>query len=409
LVGQNNTGKSGILRAIAWILNPSSLLASDFNDINQPVQVTARIDGISAELIDQIPHNQHQSAIRPYCESGSFWIRASATNGVRNIKREVADIGSPNGDECPTDWVAYPTGLPEAVSALLPEPIQINALEDIASDLGKATTGSVIKSLLEQIMAPILAEDEGLRAALLTIENRLCGIGEARSPHLNDFDQLATNSLKEFFPDLALDLSLQPLNAKDLFKSGDLHVTDRLTNDRRRFDELGAGAQRSLQMSMIRLLADAKRAETESISRTLLLVDEPELYLHPQGIRRIRKSLEKLSADRFQVVFSTHSPMMLNRDRAPDTVIISKQTGNGTIARHTLRKSAAVLQDHQAQSDVLYELGNLSEIYFSELVVLCEGKTDRRLIPLAYERFFDQSPSSELIAYVSVNGSPSII
>jgi hypothetical protein len=241
------------------------------------------------------------------------------------------------------------------------------------------------------------------------VERRLSGTGDARSPHLNTFDQRATDSLKDFFPDLALNLSLPPLNAKDLFKSGDLQVTDRLTKDRRRFDELGAGAQRSLQMSMIRLLADAKRPESESTSRTLLLVDEPELYLHPQGVRRIRQSLEELSEGRFQVVFSTHSPMMLNRKRAPDTVIVSKQPGPGTIARHTLRKAAIVLQDHQAQSDVLYELGNLSEIYFSELVVLCEGKTDRRLIPLAYERYFDQSPSSELIAYVSVNGSASII
>lgn len=409
LVGQNNTGKSCILRAIAWTLKPSALPTSDFNDPSQPVRVTARIDGISDELINQIPHTQHQNAIRPYCQSGSFWIRASATNGSKSIKREVADVGLENGNENPVDWVAYPTGLPEAVSALLPEPIQINALEDIASDLGKATAGSVIKSLLEQIMAPILAEDEELRGALQTVERRLSGTSDARSPHLNDFDQQATDSLKDFFPDLALNLSLPSLNAKDLFKSGELHVIDRLTNDRRRFDELGAGAQRSLQISMIRLLADAKRAESESTSRTLLLVDEPELYLHPQGIRRIRQSLEKLSAGRFQVVFSTHSPMMLNRDRAPDTVIISKQSGQGTIARHTLRETATVLQDHQAQSDVLYELGNLSEIYFSELVVLCEGKTDRRLIPLAYERYFNQSPSSELIAYVSVNGSPSII
>jgi hypothetical protein len=60
------------------------------------------------------------------------------------------------------------------------------------------------------------------------------------------------------------------------------------------------------------------------------------------------------------------------------------------------------LDNAQSQSHTLFELGNIADIYFSEMVVLCEGKTDRRLLPLAYERIFQKSPELDHITFVSL-------
>lgn len=157
--------------------------------------------------------------------------------------------------------------------------------------------------------------------------------GRQRSGHLIEFDQQATKTLEHFFPGLALDLDLQVVDVKEFFKAGDLHVTDKLTGDRRRFDQMGTGAQRAIQMALIRYLAQTRSATAEYPSRRLLLIDEPELYLHPQGIRRLRQALPTLSQAGFQVVFATHSPLMLNRDNAADTVIVRKSKETGCLTR----------------------------------------------------------------------------
>ena len=79
LVGQNNTGKSTILQAIAWVLKPAALAAKDFYDPSKPVEVIACVDGISHQVLDLIPEPKHRKAIEPYCRQGRLWIRVTTT------------------------------------------------------------------------------------------------------------------------------------------------------------------------------------------------------------------------------------------------------------------------------------------------------------------------------------------
>lgn len=408
LVGQNNTGKSSIIEAINWVVKPSAISAVDFANPEQPVIVTACIDGITAGLLDRIPDARHKAAIEPFCNHGRLWIRAVASAPGKKPDSEIWDVAAYKGG-IPQHWRVYPTGLPQAVSILIPEALYIEAMDDIGEDLGKAKAGTTIKSLLDEIMVPIMAAHAELNTAIETIRHILTTNGDNRSGHLKVFDTEATNALSQFFPGLEIDLDFQVLEIKDFFKAGDLHVTDGVTGDRRRFDQMGTGAQRAIQMSLIRYLAETRSKDPEKVSRRLLLIDEPELYLHPQGIRRLRQALQILADSGFQVVFSTHSPMMLSRDNATDTVIVSKSKDHGTTTKKPLRQAVLeALSDAESQSRTLFELGNLAEIYFSDLVVLCEGKTDRRLLPLAYEQIYGLSPELEQIVFVSLGSCADI-
>lgn len=406
LVGQNNAGKSTILEAIRWVLKPGALKATDFNDSQKPIIVAACVDGIDDDVLRLIPSDNHRRAIAPYCRDGRLWIRVVATGARANANtQEVWQV-----DECPQDglpehWRSYPSGLPQAVSALLPDPLHVLAMHDISEDLGKAKSGTTIKGLLDEIMAPLLAAHGELTTALNTIRSVLTTEGEQRSEHLQQFDTNASEALDKFFPGLALDLDLQVVDIKEFFKAGDLHVTDEVSGDRRRFDQVGTGAQRAIQMALIRYLADVRRTEGDQVSRRLLLIDEPELYLHPQGVRRLREALKTLSNAGFQVVFSTHSPLMLSRDNAQNTVIVGNSVDDGVTARKPLNQAVhEAIEGAESQSQTLFELGNLVDIYFADRIVLCEGKTDRRLLPLAYEKLYGRSPDLDHIAFVSVGG-----
>lgn len=410
LVGQNNTGKSTILKAIEWVLKPTALSKQDFQDPEQPIEISACIDGISEAVLERIPEEKHRKAIAPYCQDGRLWIRVVASGTTaKSIEKQVWDTEQCADANNPDHWRHYPTGLPQAVSAILPEPLVVQAMHDIGEDLGKAKAGTTIKSLLDEIMGPLLEAHAELSSALDTIRHVLTSDGDNRSEHLQQFDSDATEALAHFFPGLALDLDLQVVEVKEFFKAGDLHVTDKITGDRRRFDQMGTGTQRAIQMALIRYLADTRKSNDNSPSRRLLLIDEPELYLHPQGVRRLRQALSHLSGAGFQVVFSTHSPMMLSRDNAADTVIVGKAAETGVNVRKPLRQAVEdALEGGPSQSRTLFELGNLTEIYFADRVVICEGKTDRRLLPLAYEQLYGQSPELDHIAFVSLGSCADI-
>ncbi|WP_028572874.1 ATP-dependent nuclease [Desulfonatronum lacustre] len=410
LVGQNNTGKSTILQAIGWVLKPTALSKQDYYDPSQPVEVIACVDGITDEVLSRISEQRHRTAIEPYCRGGRLWIRATAEGtSAKGLKKEVWDIEQCVDRNYPDRWRNYPTGLPQAVSVLLPEPLIVQAMHDIGEDLGKAKAGTTIKNLLDEIMEPLLEAHAELNGALDTIRSILTANGDQRSDHLQQFDTDATDALAHFFPGLALELDLQMVDVKEFFKAGDLHVTDKLTGDRRRFDQMGTGAQRAIQMALIRYLAETRKEDNGSPSRRLLLIDEPELYLHPQGVRRLRQALAHLSSAGFQVVFSTHSPLMLSRDNAAYTVIVGKTAGEGVTVRKPLRQAVEeAIESAESQSRTLFELSNLAEIYFADRVVLCEGKTDRRLLPLAYEQLNGLPPELDHIAFVSMGSCADI-
>lgn len=172
---------------------------------------------------------------------------------------------------------------------------------------------------------------------------------------------------------------------------------------------MGTGAQRAIQMALVRYLADSANSNDSRPSRRLLLIDEPELYLHPQGVRRLRVALAQLAESGFQVVFSTHSPLMLSRENAPNAIRVRNEPTIGVETKRPMTQAVGqALDNAESQSRTLFQLGNVAEIYFSDVVVLCEGKTDRRLLPLAYEMIFGHPPELDHITFISLGSCADI-
>lgn len=380
LVGPNNVGKTTILEAIKYVFAPRTIAKDQASDPDRRIVVCARIDGIGDELLATLAEPRHRAAIEPYCREGSLRIRAV---GPDRPKQEVWDPDQYSGEGVPTVWRSYPTGLPEAVSALMPEARHIEALDDIQEDLGKGKAGSTIRDLLDDLMSPVLEAHTEVSDALAVIRRVLSADPDGRAPLLREFDREASGALAEFFPGLGVELVMPEVEVKEFFRSGDVLVTDSQSGERRRFDQLGTGAQRALQMALIRLLADRSQRQNRSPARRVLLIDEPELFLHPQAIICVREALYQLSKCGFQIIFSTHSPFMISRENAADVVIVRRDPEAGVSTRPPMREVVSqAIEDARAQSRVLFELGNVAGIYFSDRVVLCEGKTERRLLPL---------------------------
>lgn len=220
------------------------------------------------------------------------------------------------------------------------------------------------------------------------------------------FDQEINDKLDAFFPDIKVKVHIPTPELKEVFKKGTIKVYENLLPNPKDVSSLGHGAQRSIQMTLIRHLADLKLIAQQNRTTTLLLIDEPELYLHPQAIEILRKSLTILSCQGYQVIFSTHSPFMITQKDVGNTVLVRKNDTLGTFKRTTL-KSAIPLVEQQAphQLTLMYSLSNSSNILFSEKALLAEGKTENKLLPLIIEKITGKTILHHKTALVKLDGS----
>lgn len=63
-----------------------------------------------------------------------------------------------------------------------------------------------------------------------------------------------------------------------------------------------------------------------------IIIDEPELGLHPEAIR-ILGELIKDAAKRTQIIVATQSPLLLDQFAIKDTIVVSRKDGQSTFAR----------------------------------------------------------------------------
>lgn len=111
----------------------------------------------------------------------------------------------------------------------------------------------------------------------------------------------------------------------------------------------------------------------------VLLIEEPELYLRPQGQRYLYRLLRQFAAGGNQVLYSTHSPAFLNPGRLNEVVFVERLPGQGTAAvapeRLTPDADFRVLSEFDAER---------SELLLARSAVLVEGLTEKLALPFVF-------------------------
>lgn len=406
LVGYNNAGKSNMLEAIKWLLRKTALSDSSFHDTALPVEMEGVISGITQAILDQLPENQRTS-IQPFLIGDSLSIKRVQPQpnvGVAQIRllvKDPANIGTAN------EWRANPTGLDQAIQALFPEPIHIGAMENAEEDVSKSKNTTTIGKLLAEIIGPIQTSySTQVQTALDGIKDLLDADGTSRAAELNAFDAAVNGKVESFFPGVNIKVHVPTPELKEVFSKGTIKVFENLNPAGRDVSALGHGAQRSIQMALVRHLADIKRDSGEQASNTILLIDEPELYLHPQAIEVLRDALKILSTQGYQVIFSTHSPFMITSKDVGNTLLIRKNDTHGTHKRNSLRAAIpTVVTTAPSQLELIFSLSHSSNILFSERVILAEGTTENRLLPSIIQKVTTRTIGLHKTALVSMGGS----
>ncbi|WP_323753549.1 ATP-dependent nuclease [Marinobacter sp.] len=249
-----------------------------------------------------------------------------------------------------------------------------------------AKSTSTIGKLLKELSST-LSENHAavVNRHLNAISRRMGADGNRRLEELSEIDGSINEKVKNLFPGINLKLHFEVPDFNEIFNAGTVKVYENGAEGRD-VASYGHGAQRSVQMALIQHLAEIKQAD-DSPTTTLLLIDEPELYLHPFAIEQVREALHSLSLNGYQVVYSTHSAQMITAERAQHTLFVRKSLEKGTYIRTPLRDALQrAVPNTESQAGHLFSLSQSTQILFANEVVLTEGKTELRLLPLIYKQ-----------------------
>lgn len=103
----------------------------------------------------------------------------------------------------------------------------------------------------------------------------------------------------------------------------------------------GTGLKRSLLWSALSVLSQEGKSKKGDVVKecNILLIDEPEAFLHPPTIRGAREALYTFAANNhgWQVMATTHSPVFIDLSKDHTTIIrVDKDSQNKYISTNDI-------------------------------------------------------------------------
>ena len=134
--------------------------------------------------------------------------------------------------------------------------------------------------------------------------------------------------------------------------------------------------------SAIEALADtgkmkSGRSTIESEKPKMLLVEEPESFLHPPAVRLAREALYKIAElDNWQVMITTHSPIFIDVSK-PHTTIIRVEKNEGATKIFSTEKAQFSDKERERLQMIRNCHPTINEFFFANKVILVEGDTEQ--------------------------------
>ena len=130
------------------------------------------------------------------------------------------------------------------------------------------------------------------------------------------------------------------------------------------FEELSSWEQSFLSLILL--------IYSHDLRNWFIIIDEPELHLHPQSQKEFLWLIEEMKIKQhMQCIIATHSPTMINEHNINDVFRCSKQNGVTTL-------SSTNKQFWEDESTLLQMLkfDNIAKIFFVDKIILVEWETD---------------------------------
>lgn len=477
LIGENNAGKTNILKALELFYQDSVRGINEeyfyIKNQNQPISISITYDKLTEnertqkylkhwiyndsikvkKVIEWDNHSQkykmtlfgwqakpkevhfdlskfdeYKSQLDKFIESHSLpdyfktdkgtVTQASYKQGIlKHIKEGKVEFGDPG-------WEMNPGGYKEVFSDLLPMFYLVPAVKD-AQDESKTTQQTMLGKLLNDLTNRIISKNpkfeevkkqiEGLKKYLNKSED---GDDSERLQEIKGFEEILSSIISENMPGTKVGIEIVTPELIDLFKDTKITLDDALSTS---IDSKGHGLQRALIFAYIRAYAKTiSTIETEegSFSRNFILaIEEPELYLHPNGQRKMMNVLKNISKND-QVLICTHSNFFVDMFDYQNIIVVNRDNSGPTNV-FQVTEEIFKTEDEESRKRLkktfrylsLFDLSR-SEMFFSKKVVLVEGDTENFIVPFWASRLAQKDKrydfSSNNICMIECGGKTNI-
>ena len=412
LVGANNAGKSSILRAYGVAMSTGStagkLILDDFpNSIVKPSALP------EIEIHTIISENKPGERWIKHLENGEMLIREKWiwNSPNENPKRCGFDVQS-------GDWSdEVPWGAPNVANAYRPRPHRIDAFESPEKQ-ATAITGllsGIIKDRLKSIKSADNDTDQTDYELLIeNITKFQNTVSSSIQEEVKEIEDSITEYLKKVFHNYTIELDAKPEANIDKTYSPFKEDPDLYMGPSggymSKVSMQGSGARRTLLWTALKYVVESEKEKSERPH--VLLLDEPEICLHPTAIREARKVLYGLPETKnWQVMVTTHSPIFIDLSYDNTTIIRVDRNSNDEVRSTTLyRPQNAKLSDDDKEN---LKLLNMCDPYFHEFffggkIVVVEGDTEYTAFSWLKMEFPDEYQDIHVIRARGKNTIPSV-
>jgi len=373
LIGENNAGKSNILRALSLILGETwagNYMPEDHECFGRSpegltIWIRVEVAGVfcpygCGTTVDSITLKYAKGDSRP-CE---YTIRTSG---------------------CAHTWMS--NELKSQIACML-----IGTERDLTYQLSYNSKWTYLSKLMRRFHSQ-LTDDE---SRVQKLKQFYSGLVETfyEVPEFSKFAESLKESSSRFGGNLpyGLDIDFSAYDASNFFRS--LRLFPHIDGEARSFEELGTGQAQILAIAFSHAYAQAFGS-----SGLILAIEEPEAHLHPLAQAWVSQKLMELTQSGTQVILTTHSPSFIDLS-SPETLVVVRKEAEGQATQITQLTPSGLVQKLVSTGVPVERVDNLNvgpfyessstndikEGMFARACVLVEGATERFGLPELLKR-----------------------
>ncbi len=436
LVGINESGKTNILKALAMIDKKNS---STNEDVREPLPSEKLIDEayirfvfkLNSNEVDQfykninakiLSKNKNQPIIfihnrknnlKKFCiekneglftvdvlkqsKSSTFWALENNCKIIGNWKKPKDNIVDPNIDlgngekTLITKFLIinhddYPNVKAEDLEEISPEYLNEIIGKEIASFVEVNLPKVIFWEYDENNLLPPTVNLDNFAAnpdSCVPLKNMFILAGEEDIQRaVSNAKSKSINGIRNLLNRIAKHTTVHFRNVWREYKNIEFALEPNSTNidifvrekNLWRFSQRSDGFKRFITF----LLLISVTVKSKKLKNSLLLIDEPDISLHPSGIKYLRDELIKISHNDNIVVYSTHSIFMIDGDNINRHIIVKKNNEKTDI------KDAD--DSNISEEEVLYNaLGYSVFETLNKKNIIFEGWRDKKLFKTALQ------------------------
>lgn len=369
LAGENNAGKSNIIRALDLVLGeswpgtrePEDHDFWDRNSSNGKIEIEARIK-------DPKP-DKYGNPIE-----GFRWVYDASATGEKCLFRAIT--GS-------SDKYASKEMRDECICVV------VGADRRLPYQLSYSTKWTLLSKLMRKFHDHLTADEDRVNRLKTKFEEIKGIFGEV--DEFGGFQTELSKMFGEMFAGMSygLQIDFSAYDPSNYFRS--LRVLPVEGNTTRTFEELGTGQEQLLALAFAHAYAKAFH------SGIVLAIEEPEAHLHPLAQQWLAKHIRQMTVDGLQVVLTTHSPAFVDFLGLEGIVLVRKTAGATTTTQLSAQdlttfcvQRGANPQRTTAQTILSFYASHATEEItsglFAKKVVLVEGPTEALSLPVYFAK-----------------------